>query len=105
MAAKTYQMFIGGKWVDAANGKTFEDMNPYTGEVYAYLQAGKREDAMRAIEAAQAAFSGWASTPPYGVKTSTEETKNKYPSFPTIYEQKSKLTMLEIWSVILKRSI
>ena len=27
---------------------------------------------------------------PYGLKTSTEETKNKYPSFPTIYEQKSK---------------
>jgi hypothetical protein len=42
---------------------------------------------------------------PYGVKTSTEETKNKYPGFSTIYEQKSKFTMLEIWRVILKRSI
>ena len=55
MVAKTYQMFIGGKWVEAADGKTFEDMNPYTGEVYAHLPAGKREDACRAIEAAQAA--------------------------------------------------
>jgi len=27
MAAKTHKMFIGGKWVDAADGKTFEDMN------------------------------------------------------------------------------
>ena len=42
---------------------------------------------------------------PYGVKTSTEETKNKYTGFFSIYEQKSKLTMVEIWSVILKRSI
>src|SRR5512138_614743 len=61
---KTYQMYIGGKWVDASSGQTFDDMNPYTGEVYACLQAGKREDAARAIEAAQAAFPEWAKTPP-----------------------------------------
>lgn len=64
MAAKKYKMYIGGKWVDAANGKTFEDMNPYTGEVYAHLAAGTREDARRAIEAAQAAFPEWSATPP-----------------------------------------
>jgi aldehyde dehydrogenase (NAD+) len=62
--SKNYQMFIGGKWVDSASGKTFEDMNPYTREVYAYLPAGKREDARRAIEAAQEAFPEWAKTPP-----------------------------------------
>jgi len=43
MAAKKHKMFIGGKWVDAINGKTFDDMNPYTGEVYAQIPAGKRE--------------------------------------------------------------
>jgi len=64
MAAKKHKMFIGGKWVDAASGKTFEDMNPYTGEVYAYLPAGKHEDAKRAIEAAKAAFPEWSSMPP-----------------------------------------
>jgi hypothetical protein len=62
MAAKTHKMFIGGKWVDAADGKTFDDMNPYTREVYAYLSAAKLEDAKRAIEAAQAAFPGWGAT-------------------------------------------
>jgi hypothetical protein len=50
-------------------------------------------------------FTGPQLITPYGLKTSTEETKNKYPGFPTIYVQKSKLAMLEIWSVILKRSI
>jgi hypothetical protein len=42
---------------------------------------------------------------PYGLKTSTEENRKGYPGFSTIYEQKSKLTVLEIWSVILNRSI
>ena len=37
----------------------------------------------------------------YGLKTSTDESKNKYTGFPAIYEQKSKLTMLEIWRVTL----
>ena len=56
MSAKNCKMFIDGKWVDALSGKTFEDMNPYTGEVYAYLPSSSREDARRAIEAAQKAF-------------------------------------------------
>lgn len=61
---KTYKMYIGGEWVDAIGGEHFDDMNPYTGEVYARIPAGKREDATRAIEAAQAAFHEWANTPP-----------------------------------------
>lgn len=64
MSAKNYKMYIDGKWVDAINGKTFEDMNPYTGEVYATLPSSSREDARCAIEAAQKAFPAWANTPP-----------------------------------------
>jgi acyl-CoA reductase-like NAD-dependent aldehyde dehydrogenase len=64
MAAKQHKMFIGGNWVDAVNGKTFEDMNPFTREVYAYMPAGRCEDARRAIEAAQSAFPEWSATPP-----------------------------------------
>lgn len=64
MVAKSYKMFIDGKWVDAFGGKSFEDLNPFTGEVYANVPAGGREDARRAIEAAQAAFPEWAATPP-----------------------------------------
>ena len=57
MAAKKYKMYIGGKWVDAASGKTFEDMNPYTGEVYAQLPAGKRQDRGSAVWRCSEAFS------------------------------------------------
>jgi acyl-CoA reductase-like NAD-dependent aldehyde dehydrogenase len=61
---KQYQMYIGGKWVDAENKQCFDDYNPYTGEVFAQLPLGKRADARHAIEAASAAFPEWAATPP-----------------------------------------
>jgi len=61
---KSYKMYIGGEWVEASGGEYFDDMNPYTGEVYARISSGKRADATHAIEAAQAAFPKWANTPP-----------------------------------------
>lgn len=62
--SKNYQMYIGGKWVDAANKETFEDHNPYNGDVFARVPKGKREDATRAIEAAAQAFPEWSASPP-----------------------------------------
>lgn len=62
--SKNYQMYIGGKWVDAENNETFEDYNPFNGEVFANVPKGKRADATRAIEAASAAFPEWAAAPP-----------------------------------------
>ncbi|MGH8942435.1 MAG: aldehyde dehydrogenase family protein [Acidimicrobiia bacterium] len=64
MAAKSPKMYIDGKWVDSSSGKTFEDHNPYTGDVYANIPAGNAEDARSAIDAAKAAFPEWAATPP-----------------------------------------
>jgi len=54
--AKTRQMFINGKWVDAASGKTFPTYNPATGEVLANVAEGDKEDINRAVAAARAAF-------------------------------------------------
>ena len=31
---KTYKMMIGGEWVDASGGDTFECMNPFTGKTW-----------------------------------------------------------------------
>jgi aldehyde dehydrogenase (NAD+) len=64
MIAKRHKMFIGGKWVDSTSGETFDDLNPYTGETYAQVPAGTREDARQAIDAASAAFPDWATSPP-----------------------------------------
>ncbi len=51
-----YQLLIGGRWVDAASGKTFEDLNPTTGEVLATVAEADTEDVRRAVAAARVAF-------------------------------------------------
>jgi acyl-CoA reductase-like NAD-dependent aldehyde dehydrogenase len=61
---KAYQMYINGQWVDAIDGKTFDDYNPYNGEVYARIPSGKKRDARKACDAAAAAFPDWSHTPP-----------------------------------------
>ena len=53
---ETQRMFINGEGVEAASGKTKEIVNPATGEVFARVTRGGREDARRAIAAARAAF-------------------------------------------------
>ncbi len=57
-------LHIGGEWTEASSGETFEDHDPFTGDVVASVPAGTREDARRAIEAAAKAFPGWSQTPP-----------------------------------------
>jgi phenylacetaldehyde dehydrogenase len=52
------KMFIDGKWVEAASGKTFPTYNPATGEVMAQVAEGDREDINRAVKAARKAFDG-----------------------------------------------
>ena len=53
---KPRKMFIDGKWVEAASGKTFPSYNPATGEVMAKVAEGDREDIDRAVKAARKAF-------------------------------------------------
>jgi acyl-CoA reductase-like NAD-dependent aldehyde dehydrogenase len=62
--SKAYQMYIDGQWLDAIDGKTFDDYNPYNAEICATLPAGKRSDARKACDAAAAAFPDWSHTPP-----------------------------------------
>jgi phenylacetaldehyde dehydrogenase len=52
------QLFIGGKWVDAASGETFTTPNPATGAPLATVASGGAEDIDRAVKAARAAFEG-----------------------------------------------
>jgi phenylacetaldehyde dehydrogenase len=62
------KLFINGKWVEAASGKTFPSYNPATGEVLANVAEGDREDIDRAVKAARAAFETgpWSKMPPAG---------------------------------------
>ncbi len=61
---RKYQMYINGQWVNAVNGKAFDDFNPFTGEVFARVAAATRKDAEHAIDAAAEAFPAWAAISP-----------------------------------------
>jgi 1-pyrroline dehydrogenase len=64
-ATKTWQMFIGGEWVDSGRGETADDIDPSTGSSVAEVQVGTREDADRAVAAALKAYDEvWFDTPP-----------------------------------------
>jgi acyl-CoA reductase-like NAD-dependent aldehyde dehydrogenase len=58
------QLMIGGEHVTAASGKRTKDHSPYTGELVATLSAAGPEDAMRAVDAAAAAFDIWSAVVP-----------------------------------------
>ena len=53
-------MFIGGAWTAAASGDTFTAVSPATGEAIAEVPNGSRDDARRAIAAANDAAADWA---------------------------------------------
>jgi aldehyde dehydrogenase (NAD+) len=60
------RLLIDGKWVEAASGKTFDSINPATGEVLAKVAEGDAEDIDRAVAAARRAFEGpWGKVKPY----------------------------------------
>ncbi|MGZ5213872.1 MAG: aldehyde dehydrogenase family protein, partial [Actinomycetota bacterium] len=62
---KTWQMLIGGEWVDSGRGETEPDINPATDQAVAAVQVATREDADRAVAAAQKAYDEvWFDTPP-----------------------------------------
>jgi betaine-aldehyde dehydrogenase len=62
-AVRDVQMIIGGEQVAAADGQTFDVVNPATGQVIARAPLGGPEDVNRAVVAATRAFEdpkGWA---------------------------------------------
>lgn len=61
---KHYQMLIDGEWVGAEDGKTFESINPATGEAWATAPLAGAVDVNRAVEAAHRAFTQgpWSKT-------------------------------------------
>src|SRR5881227_3299407 len=53
---KDQPMLVGGKWVDSQSGKTFETVNPATGEVICRVAEGDKADVDLAVKAARKAF-------------------------------------------------
>jgi aldehyde dehydrogenase (NAD+) len=60
---KKFRNYVGGEWVDAAGGETFESIVPATGEAIGEFPRSTPEDVDRAVAAAKAAYEGWRLTP------------------------------------------
>jgi 1-pyrroline dehydrogenase len=59
-----YKNLIGGEWVDSAEGRTMEVLNPATAETIAEVPRGSAEDVDRAVDAAKQAWPEWLETTP-----------------------------------------
>lgn len=55
--------YVGGEWVLALSGKTFEVRNPATGELVGTVPHMAAEDVEHAIASAQRAFDEWSDRP------------------------------------------
>jgi len=58
------QLYIGGEWIDPAEGGTLRVEDPATGETIAEVADARPDDAVRALDAAVAAQAEWAAHPP-----------------------------------------
>ncbi|MEE3254720.1 MAG: aldehyde dehydrogenase family protein, partial [Chloroflexota bacterium] len=58
-----YQIYINGQWTTSTNQEVIEVENPANEEVVATVPAGSKDDAQRALEAAQDAQPAWEALP------------------------------------------
>src|SRR3954468_7199001 len=59
----TFKNFIGGEWVDAVSGDTFESTSPANGETIGVFPRSGAEDVDRAVAVAKGAFAEWRLVP------------------------------------------
>jgi acyl-CoA reductase-like NAD-dependent aldehyde dehydrogenase len=61
--AEVFHNYIGGKWQGAADGRTFPNYDPATGELLGYFPLSSEADVAAAVEAARQAFASWRLVP------------------------------------------
>jgi acyl-CoA reductase-like NAD-dependent aldehyde dehydrogenase len=61
---RTYKYYSGGEWRAATSGRVFYVHEPFSGQLYARVAAGGRDDARIAVQAAVHAFPAWSQTTP-----------------------------------------
>src|SRR5262245_34886789 len=59
VAGHDEHLLVGGRWIDAADGKRFDVTDPATGEVVGTVPDAGEADVRAAIDAASAAFEPW----------------------------------------------
>jgi phenylacetaldehyde dehydrogenase len=88
----SHRLLIGGDWVEASSGETFETINPATEEVLARVASGSAQDIDRAVRAARAAFEDGS---PWRRMTPSERGRLIHRIGDLILEHADELAMLE----------
>jgi len=60
----TYDLYVDGEWVPAADGGTFDTVDPGTGDVLTEVAAAGPDDVDRAVASALEGFEEWSTTTP-----------------------------------------
>lgn len=81
-------LFIGGEWVESANGDTFDVKDPSNGNVIRTIASATPEDGIRALDAAVDAQDAWAATAP------RERSNILRRAFDLVQEHKEDLALL-----------
>jgi len=61
--AKTFKNYIGGEWVDADSGETFESTSPANGDMIGVFPKSGPADVERAVAVAKEAYEDWRLVP------------------------------------------
>ncbi len=84
------QMFIGGRWVAAQDGRTLAVVAPADGEVFEHIARGGAAEVDQAVKAARAALDG-----PWGRMTATERGRLLVKIGQAVLAQHEELAQLE----------
>src|SRR3712207_2478142 len=85
-------LWIGGKAVPASDGGRFDVLDPATGEVLTSVADGTVDDAISAVDAAEAAAASWAATAP---RERSEILRRTFELMTAQREQLARLVTLE----------
>ncbi|HSI33208.1 MAG TPA: aldehyde dehydrogenase family protein, partial [Tepidisphaeraceae bacterium] len=85
------KILIDGKWVNSTSGRTFETINPATGEVIAHVAEGEKPDVDKAVKAARKAFDKG----PWRKMSARERGRIMYKAADLIEQHKEELAKLE----------
>jgi len=81
-------LYIDGEWQGSSSGRSFETINPATGEAIGDVAGGTQHDAAVAIESAVTAFKGWSRL------TSFQRSECLHRAYTLMIERKEALAVL-----------
>ncbi|MET0451972.1 MAG: aldehyde dehydrogenase [Mycobacterium sp.] len=95
-----YKLWIGGRWVDARDGATFQSINPTTGQPWADVAEAGDADIEAAVAAARSAFDGGWRDAPAAQRAATLRRLGDALSRPEVVERLAVHELLDTGKVI-----